>query len=91
MPFHSFCYLLISPKLFLLLKQCSSPEPRYLAISSPVRWQLSNNYIIQDEMRENMGKGMASFGPTMTLDAVLKMLLISIGTISGIWCVMIYL
>lgn len=38
-------------------------------------------------MRENIGRGIASLGPTMTLDTVVEVLLISIGTISGeeIW------
>lgn len=36
-------------------------------------------------MRESMGRGMAAIGPTMTLDSVLKMLLVSIGTVSGIY------
>lgn len=34
-------------------------------------------------MRENIGKGIAVLGPTMTLDTVVEVLLISIGTISG--------
>ena len=34
-------------------------------------------------MRENIGKGIASLGPTMTLDTLVEVLLISIGTISG--------
>jgi hydroxymethylglutaryl-CoA reductase (NADPH) len=34
-------------------------------------------------VRENIGKGIANLGPTMTLDTVVEVLLISIGTISG--------
>ena len=34
-------------------------------------------------MREKIGEGIASLGPTMTLDTLVEILLISIGTISG--------
>ena len=34
-------------------------------------------------MRENIGKGMAILGPTLSLDTVVEVLIIGIGTISG--------
>ena len=38
---------------------------------------------LQEEVHANIGKGIATLGPTMTLDTVVEVLLISIGTISG--------
>lgn len=40
-------------------------------------------HILQEEVRANIGRGIAMLGPTMTLDTVVEVLLISIGTISG--------
>lgn len=37
----------------------------------------------QEEVHLNIGRGMAVLGPTMTLDTVVEVLLIGIGTISG--------
>ena len=41
--------------------------------------------VMQEEVHANIGKGIAMLGPTMTLDTVVEVLLISIGTISGQW------
>ena len=38
---------------------------------------------VQEEVREKIGEGIAALGPTMTLDTLVEILLISIGTISG--------
>jgi len=38
---------------------------------------------VQEEVREKIGEGIASLGPTMTLDTLVEILLISIGTITG--------
>ena len=43
---------------------------------------LPNNNL-QEEVRDNIGRGMAVLGPTMTLDTLVEVLLIGIGTISG--------
>lgn len=37
----------------------------------------------QEEVRENIGRGMSVLGPNMTLDTLVEVLLIGIGTISG--------
>lgn len=34
-------------------------------------------------MRDNIGRGMSVLGPNMTLDTLVEVLLIGIGTISG--------
>lgn len=39
--------------------------------------------LFQDEVRENIGTGMAVLGPTFTLDALVECLLIGVGTMSG--------
>ena len=40
--------------------------------------------VLQDEVRDNIGRGIAELGPTMSLDTLVEVLLISIGTISGV-------
>ena len=40
-------------------------------------------FVAQEEVRDNIGRGMAVLGPTMTLDTLVEVLLIGIGTISG--------
>lgn len=37
----------------------------------------------QDEVRENIARGMAVLGPTFTLDALVECLVIGVGTMSG--------
>lgn len=39
--------------------------------------------VLQDEVRENIAKGMAVLGPTFTLDALVECLVIGVGTMSG--------
>ena len=39
---------------------------------------------LQDEVAKNIGCGMAVLGPTMTLDAVVEVLVIGVGTLSGV-------
>lgn len=39
----------------------------------------------QDEVRDNIARGMAVLGPTFTLDALVECLVIGVGTMSGIW------
>lgn len=39
--------------------------------------------MIQDEVRENIARGMAVLGPTFTLDALVECLVIGVGTMSG--------
>lgn len=39
---------------------------------------------LQEEVRENISKGMAILGPTFTLDALVECLVIGVGTMSGI-------
>uniref|UniRef100_A0A3P9P919 3-hydroxy-3-methylglutaryl-coenzyme A reductase n=1 Tax=Poecilia reticulata TaxID=8081 RepID=A0A3P9P919_POERE len=46
------------------------------------KFALSSNS--QDEVRENIGTGMAVLGPTFTLDALVECLLIGVGTMSGV-------
>jgi len=38
---------------------------------------------LQEEVRDNIGRGMSVLGPNMTLDTLVEVLLIGIGTISG--------
>ena len=38
---------------------------------------------MQEELREKIGEGIASLGPTMTLDTLVEILILSIGTIAG--------
>lgn len=38
---------------------------------------------MQEEVRENISKGMAILGPTFTLDALVECLVIGVGTMSG--------
>jgi len=38
----------------------------------------------QDEVRENIGRGMAVLGPMITLDAIVEILVIGVGTLSGV-------
>ena len=40
-------------------------------------------FVLQDEVRENIARGMAVLGPTFTLDAVVECLVIGVGTMSG--------
>ncbi len=37
----------------------------------------------QEEVRENIGRGMAVLGPPLTLDALVSTLVIGVGTLSG--------
>ncbi|XP_019937561.1 3-hydroxy-3-methylglutaryl-coenzyme A reductase-like isoform X2 [Paralichthys olivaceus] len=46
------------------------------------KFALSSNS--QEEVRENISQGMAILGPTFTLDALVKCLVIGIGTMSGV-------
>lgn len=39
--------------------------------------------MFQDEVRENIARGMAVLGPTFTLDALVECLVIGVGTMSG--------
>lgn len=39
--------------------------------------------MLQDEVRENIARGMAVLGPTFTLDALVECLVIGVGTMSG--------
>lgn len=41
--------------------------------------------LVQEEVRENISKGMAILGPTFTLDALVECLVIGVGTMSGIY------
>ncbi|NXN26379.1 HMDH reductase, partial [Nycticryphes semicollaris] len=47
-----------------------------------VKFALSSNS--QDEVRENISRGMAILGPTFTLDALVECLVIGVGTMSGV-------
>ena len=38
----------------------------------------------QEEVRQNIGRGMGVLGPMMTLDTLVEVLLIGIGTMSGV-------
>ena len=40
--------------------------------------------IFQEEVRENIGYGMSVLGPMMTLDTLVEVLLIGIGSMSGV-------
>lgn len=42
--------------------------------------------IFQDEVRDNIARGMAVLGPTFTLDALVECLVIGVGTMSGTYC-----
>ncbi|XP_023679090.2 3-hydroxy-3-methylglutaryl-CoA reductase a [Paramormyrops kingsleyae] len=46
------------------------------------KFALSSNS--QDEVRENIARGMAILGPTFTLDALVECLVIGVGTMSGV-------
>ncbi|XP_047228009.1 3-hydroxy-3-methylglutaryl-coenzyme A reductase-like [Girardinichthys multiradiatus] len=46
------------------------------------KFALSSNS--QEEVRENISKGMAILGPTFTLDALVECLVIGVGTMSGV-------
>ncbi|KAM3842541.1 3-hydroxy-3-methylglutaryl-coenzyme A reductase-like [Diretmus argenteus] len=46
------------------------------------KFALSSNS--QDEVRENIARGMAVLGPTFTLDAAVECLVIGVGTMSGV-------
>ncbi|XP_076145152.1 3-hydroxy-3-methylglutaryl-CoA reductase a [Alosa pseudoharengus] len=50
--------------------------------SALAKFALSSNS--QDEVRENIARGMAVLGPTFTLDAVVECLVIGVGTMSGV-------
>lgn len=39
--------------------------------------------LFQDEVRDNIARGMAVLGPTFTLDALVECLVIGVGTMSG--------
>ncbi|XP_010216988.1 PREDICTED: 3-hydroxy-3-methylglutaryl-coenzyme A reductase-like [Tinamus guttatus] len=49
--------------------------------SALAKFALSSNS--QDEVRENISRGMAILGPTFTLDALVECLVIGVGTMSG--------
>ena len=40
--------------------------------------------MIQEEVRENIAKGMAIIGPSLTLDTTVETLAMGVGTLSGI-------
>lgn len=42
-----------------------------------------NLLLLQDEVRDNIARGMAVLGPTFTLDALVECLVIGVGTMSG--------
>lgn len=44
---------------------------------------LTGATLVQEEVRENISKGMAILGPTFTLDALVECLVIGVGTMSG--------
>ncbi|XP_028829660.1 3-hydroxy-3-methylglutaryl-coenzyme A reductase-like [Denticeps clupeoides] len=46
------------------------------------KFALSSNS--QEEVRENIARGMANLGPTFTLDAMVECLVIGVGTMSGV-------
>ncbi|KAG8456491.1 hypothetical protein GDO86_002321 [Hymenochirus boettgeri] len=50
--------------------------------SALARFALSSNS--QDEVRDNIARGMAILGPTFTLDALVECLVIGVGTMSGV-------
>ncbi|KAG9488111.1 3-hydroxy-3-methylglutaryl-Coenzyme A reductase [Eleutherodactylus coqui] len=50
--------------------------------SALAKFALSANS--QDEVRENIARGMAILGPTFTLDALVECLVIGVGTMSGV-------
>ncbi|TSM86007.1 3-hydroxy-3-methylglutaryl-coenzyme A reductase [Bagarius yarrelli] len=50
--------------------------------SALAKFALSSNS--QDEVRENIARGMAVLGPTFTLDALVECLVIGVGTMSGV-------
>ncbi|XP_064619834.1 3-hydroxy-3-methylglutaryl-coenzyme A reductase-like isoform X2 [Lineus longissimus] len=50
--------------------------------SALARFALSSTS--QYEVQENIGKGMAMLGPTITLDAIVETLVIGVGTLSGV-------
>uniref|UniRef100_A0A667HAF9 3-hydroxy-3-methylglutaryl-coenzyme A reductase n=1 Tax=Lynx canadensis TaxID=61383 RepID=A0A667HAF9_LYNCA len=50
--------------------------------SALAKFALSSNS--QDEVRENIARGMAILGPTFTLDALVECLVIGVGTMSGV-------
>ncbi|XP_072904388.1 3-hydroxy-3-methylglutaryl-CoA reductase a [Hemitrygon akajei] len=50
--------------------------------SALAKFALSSN--CQDEVRENIARGMAILGPTFTLDALVECLVIGVGTMSGV-------
>lgn len=56
------------------------PPPVYVSVLSPWVW-------LQEEVRENISKGMAILGPTFTLDALVECLVIGVGTMSGMFLV----
>ncbi len=94
-PCHSFCCWLTSPKHVLWLSLHWVQTHRYFTFSSTLNWSLNKHdyqslvfvngflTVLQDEVRENIAKGMAVLGPTFTLDALVECLVIGVGTISG--------
>ncbi|XP_063819899.1 3-hydroxy-3-methylglutaryl-Coenzyme A reductase [Pseudophryne corroboree] len=50
--------------------------------SALAKFALSSNS--QDEVRDNIARGMAILGPTFTLDALVECLVIGVGTMSGV-------
>lgn len=46
---------------------------------------LTSVTLVQEEVRENISKGMAILGPTFTLDALVECLVIGVGTMSGMY------
>lgn len=54
------------------------PPAIYISVLSPWPW-------LQEEVRENISKGMAILGPTFTLDALVECLVIGVGTMSGMF------
>lgn len=52
---------------------CEQPQP----------WLFLRVTALQDEVRDNIARGMAVLGPTFTLDALVECLVIGVGTMSG--------
>ncbi|KAA0716584.1 3-hydroxy-3-methylglutaryl-coenzyme A reductase [Triplophysa tibetana] len=47
-------------------------------------WNFDCTSLEEDEVRENIAKGMSVLGPTFTLDAIVECLVIGVGTMSGV-------
>lgn len=45
----------------------------------------------QEEVKNNIARGMSLLGPTLTLDTVVETLVISVGTLSGLFLLLMFL